>query len=94
MQAVQLNVRKCQCCLSEIRICSVLSIFLTLNQLKKCDNQGNIVDYESEDERNSDLCNYFKNIYSKIPEKTLSLEQFLTPEIMNSEYVQSKKLGT
>jgi len=93
MQAVQLNVRKCQCCLSEIRICSVLSIFLTLNQLKKCDNQGNIVDYESEDERNSDLCNYFKNIYSKIPEKTLSLEQFLTPEIMNSEYVQSKKLS-
>ena len=65
----------------------------SLNQLKKCDNQGNIVDYESEDERNSDLCNYFKNIYSKIPEKTLSLEQFLTPEIMNSEYVQSKKLS-
>ena len=45
-------------------------------------------DYENNDERNADLCNYFKNIYSKIPEKTLSLEQFLTPEIMNSGYVQ------
>ena len=48
---------------------------------------------KSDDERNSDLCNYFKNIYSKIPKKNLSLEQFLTPEIMNSEYVQSKKLS-
>ena len=51
------------------------------------------MDYENDDERNSDLCKYFKNIYSKIPEKNLSLEQFLTPEIMNSEYVQSKKLS-
>ena len=65
----------------------------SLNQLKKNDGQGNIVDYENDDERNSDLGNYFKNIYSKIPEKSLSLEQFLTPEIMNSEYVQSKKLS-
>ena len=53
----------------------------------------NIVDYENNDERNSDLCNYFKDIYSKIPEKSLSLKQFLTPEIMNSDYVQSKKLS-
>ena len=41
-----------------------------LNQLKKSDDQGNTVDYENDDERNSDLCNHFKNIYSKIPEKT------------------------
>ena len=53
----------------------------------------NIVDYENNDERNSDLCNYFKDIYRKIPGKSLSLEQFLTPEIMNSDYVQSKKLS-
>ena len=63
----------------------------SLNQIKERDGQGNIVDYENDDEQNSDLCNYFKNIYSKIPEK--SLEQFLTPEIMNSDYVQSKKLS-
>ena len=30
-----------------------------LNQLKKSDDQGNTVDYENDDERNSDLCNYF-----------------------------------
>ena len=50
----------------------------SLNQIKERDGQGNIVDYENDDEQNSDLCNYFKNIYSKIPEK--SLEQFLTPD--------------
>ena len=42
---------------------------------------------------NSDLCNYFKDFYSKIPEKSLNLEEFLTPDIMNSDYVQSKKLS-
>ena len=65
----------------------------SLNQIKERDGQGNKVDYENDDEQNSDLCNYFKNIYSKIPEKSLSLKQFLTPEIMNSDYVQSKKLS-
>ena len=65
----------------------------SLNQLKKRDEQGAIVDYENDDERNSDLVNYFKDIYSKIPEKSLNLEEFLTPEIMNSDYVQSKKLS-
>ena len=52
-----------------------------------------IVDYENDDERNTVLSNYFKYIYCKIPEKSLRLEQFLTPEIMNSDYVQSKKLS-
>ena len=65
----------------------------SLNQLKKNDDQGNIVDYENDDEQNSDSGNYFKDIYSNILEKSLSLEQFLTPENMNSEYVQSKKLS-
>ena len=41
----------------------------SLNQLKKRDEQGVIVDYENDDERNSDISNYFKDIYSKIPEK-------------------------
>ena len=62
----------------------------SLNQLNKNDSQGNIIDYENDDKQNSDLGEYFQDIYSKIPEKSLSLEQFLTPEIMNSEYVQSK----
>ena len=56
-----------------------------LNQLKKRDEQGAIVDYDNDDERNSDLCDFFKGIYSKIPEKSLNLEEFLTPEIMNSD---------
>ena len=42
----------------------------SLNQFKKRDKQGVIVDYENDDERNSDLCNYFKDIYSKILEKS------------------------
>ena len=65
----------------------------SLNQLKKTDNQGNRVDYLNENERNTDLANYFKDIYSRIPSKSLSLEQFLTPEIINSDYVQSKRLS-
>ena len=65
----------------------------SLNQFKKRDEQGVRVDYENDDERNSALCKYFKDIYSKIPEKSLNLEEFLTPEIMNSDYVQSKKLS-
>ena len=65
----------------------------SLNQLKKIDAQGNLIDYESENERNFDLNKYFKNVYSKIPDKTLTLDQFLSPEILNSDYVQSKKLS-
>ena len=34
-----------------------------------------------------------KTFIAKFWKKTLSLEQFLTPEIMNSGYVQSKKLS-
>jgi len=66
----------------------------SLNQLNKNDSQGNIIDYVNDDKQNSDLGEYFQDIYSKIPEKSLSLEQFLTPEIMNSEYVQSKNYDT
>ena len=65
----------------------------SLNQLKKRDEHGAIVDYDTVEERNSDICNFFKDIYSKIPEKSLNLEEFLTPEIMNSNYVRSKKLS-
>ena len=65
----------------------------SLNQLKKRDEQGVIVDYDNDEERNSDICDFFKGIYSKVPEKSLNLEEFLTPEIMNSDYVQSKKLS-
>ena len=64
-----------------------------LKSIKKRDKHGDIVDYENDDEPNSDVSNYFKDIYSKILKKSLSLEQFLTLEIMNSDYVQSKKLS-
>jgi len=65
----------------------------SLKQLKKTDFQGNSVDYETDDERNADIECFFKDIYGKIPDKSLTLEQFLTPDILNSDYVQSKKLS-
>ena len=57
------------------------------------DAQGNMIDYNDDNERNSDINQYFKSVYSIVPEKALTLEQFLTPEILNSEHVQSKKLS-
>ena len=52
-----------------------------------------MIDYENDNKCNFDINKYFKSVYSKIPHKTLTLEQFLTPEILNSDYVQSKKLS-
>ena len=65
----------------------------SLNQLTKMDAHGNMIDYENDNERNSDINRFFKSIYSTVPVKTLTLEQFLTPEMLNSEHVQSKKLS-
>ena len=65
----------------------------SLNQLKKTDEHGNTIEYVNDNERNKNINKYFKGIYSIIPEKTLTLEEFLTPEILNSEHVQSKKLS-
>ncbi len=41
----------------------------SLNQLKKRDEQGVIVDYDNDEERNSDICDFFKGIYSKFRKK-------------------------
>ena len=65
----------------------------SLSQLKKLDLQGNLIEYENNDERNEAICNYFKEIYSKIPNKSLTIDQFLSPEIVNSDHVKSKKLS-
>ena len=65
----------------------------SLNQLKKMDEHGNMIDYKDDNERNKDINKYFKSVYSIVPEKTLTLEEFLTPEILNSEHLQSKKLS-
>lgn len=66
----------------------------SLSQLKKkTDAQGNMIDYERDKVRNLEINKYFKGIYSKIPNKSLTLEQFLSVEILKSDYVQSKKLS-
>ena len=61
-----------------------------VNSPKMCENQtmAYMIDYENDNERNSDINRYFKSIYSTVPVKTLTLKQFLTPEMLNSEHVQ------
>lgn len=46
----------------------------SLLQLQKFDLQGNLLEYENDEEHNKAICNYFKKIYSKMLYSGLFLE--------------------
>ena len=42
--------------------------------------------------RNNNITTFYKNIYTKIPNKTLTLSEFLTNDILRSPTIQNMKV--
>ena len=61
--------------------------------IKKLDTNGEYQDYYDNDELNKNLVEFYKNIYCKIPQKTLNLEDFLPNYIINQPEIQTHKLN-
>ena len=49
-------------------------------------------EYQSNVERNNDITNLYNNIYTKIPNKTITLSEFYTNDIFQSPRIQNIKL--
>ena len=54
----------------------------SLTHIKKLDVNGEYRDYNNNDELNTDLVDFYKDIYCKIPNKTLNLNNFLPEYIL------------
>ena len=63
-----------------------------LTQIKKTNPDGSETEYQNNVERNNDITKFYKNIYTKIPNKTLTLSEFLTNDILQSPTIQNMKL--
>ena len=49
--------------------------------------------YNNNGELNTDLVDFYKNIYCKIPNKTLNLNNFLPDYVINQPEIQARKLN-
>ena len=65
----------------------------SLSHIKKLGADGNNRDYFNNDELNTDLVNFYKNIYCKIPKKTLTLPDFLPDYVIDQPEIQARKLN-
>ena len=65
----------------------------SLTHIKKLDVNGEYRDYNNNNELNTDLVDFYKDIYCKIPNKTLNLKNFLPDYIINQPEIQSQKLN-
>ena len=63
-----------------------------LTQIKKTNPDGSETEYQTNVERNNNITKFYKNIYTKIPNKTLTLSEFLTNDILQSPTIQNMKL--
>ena len=65
----------------------------SLSHIKKLGTDGIYRDYVNSDELNTDLVNFYKNIYCNIPNKTLSLNEFLPDYVIDQPEIQARKLN-
>ena len=65
----------------------------SLSHIKKLCADGNYRDYTNNDELNTDLVDFYKNIYCKIPNKTLTLPDFLPDYVTDQPEIQARKLN-
>ena len=65
----------------------------SLTHIKKLDVNGEYRDYNNNYKLNMDLDDFYKDIYCKIPYKTLNLNNFLPDYIINQPEIQARKLN-
>ena len=66
---------------------------IELSHIKKLCADGDYHDFLNNDELNTDLVNFYKNIYCKIPNKTLTLPDFLPDYVIDQPEIQARKLN-
>ena len=64
----------------------------TTKHIKKPNNNGDLVEYETNEQRNDDIVDFYKNIYSNKPTKTETITSFLGNNIITNPEVLNKKL--
>ena len=65
----------------------------SLSYIKKLCADGEYRDYTNNKELNTDLVDFYKNNYCKIPNKTLTLPDFLPDYVIDQPEIQARKLN-